>query len=329
MSIQLPPYKMLDFSDCFKALEQSQLSSIVGLLEDALEEAFEHYTHGELDKWQQLIDALPSYSQELISFSDTVSVQGEPLTTDALDALKAQLMQLHPWRKGPYNIQGLEIDTEWRSDFKWQRIAPHLGSFENLSVLDIGCGNGYHLWRMLEQGAKIALGIDPSQKFLAQFLAIKHFMGNHPAFLLPIGIELMPPLAVFDRVFSMGVLYHRRSPIEHIQQLKSFVKPGGKLILETIVIEGDEQAVLVPKGRYAQMRNVWFLPSAKALALWMARCDLKNIQIIDETPTSFKEQRATDWMTFHSLENYLDAEDPSKTIEGYPAPIRATIVADV
>ena len=150
-----------------------------------------------------------------------------------------------------------------------------------------------------------------------------------PAHLLPLGIEHMPAMPLFDTVFSMGVLYHRRSPIEHIQNLKSLLRPGGELVLETLVVEGDKDRVFLPDGRYAQMRNVWFLPSTDALMHWMKRCGLKDIKLIDCTRTTTEEQRATKWMHFHSLENYLDKDDANLTVEGHPGPIRATIVARV
>jgi len=135
-------------------------------------------------------------------------------------------------------------------------------------------------------------------------------------------------LQAFDTVFSMGVFYHRRSPVDHLYQLRQCLKPGGELVLETLVIEGDEHQVLLPEDRYAQMRNVWFIPSSKAVILWLKRCGFKNIKLVDESYTSLDEQRSTDWMQFHSLEEFLDPEDTKKTIEGYPAPLRALITAE-
>lgn len=145
---------------------------------------------------------------------------------------------------------------------------------------------------------------------------MKKYLGNIPVHLLPLGIEDIPPsLKAFDTVFSMGVLYHRRSPLDHLYELRDCLKPGGELVLETLVIEGDVNSVLVPTDRYQQMRNVWFLPSCDALVLWMERCGFKNVRVVDVTNTSIDEQRATDWMTFDSLENFLDPNDPTKTIE--------------
>ena len=56
----------------------------------------------------------------------------------------------------------------------------------------------------------------------------------------------------------MGVLYHRRSPIDHLLELKGCLQTGGELVLETLVIDGGLGEVLVPENRYAKMRNVWF-----------------------------------------------------------------------
>ena len=174
------------------------------------------------------------------------------------------------------------------------------------------------------------LGIDPSQKFLAQFSVIKKYLGSRPVHLLPIGIEDMPldqSNGGFDTVFSMGVLYHRKSPINHLLELKKLLNKNGELVLETLVIDGDANQVLVPRDRYAQMRNVWFLPSANALELWLARAGFSNIKTVCVNQTTIEEQRQTEWMHFHSLENYLDPANKNLTVEGYPAPKRAILIA--
>jgi tRNA (mo5U34)-methyltransferase len=181
---------------------------------------------------------------------------------------------------------------------------------------------------MAGAGADLVIGIDPSQKFLYQFETIKKYLGPHPVHLLPLRSEDLPQnLNGFDTVFSMGVLYHRKSPFEHLEELKAALRPGGELVLETLTIDGGENDILVPGERYSQMRNVWFIPSAKALSHWLERCGFSDIVIADINQTSITEQRATDWMTFHSLENFLDPNDSNKTIEGYPAPTRATLIA--
>ena len=243
-------------------------------------------------------------------------------------ALRELLLQLHPWRKGPFHIHGVDIDTEWRSDWKWQRLRNDIEPLSGKRVLDIGCGSGYHVWRMLGEGAAEVIGVDPTPLFVVQFWALQHFIQNFNAWVLPLGIEHLPAkLRAFDSVFSMGVLYHRRSPLDHLLELREALAPGGQLVLETLVIDGKDGDVLVPEDRYARMGNVWFLPSCATLETWLKKMKFQNIELIDINTTSSDEQRSTEWMTYHSLTNFLDPKDNSKTIEGYPAPQRAIITA--
>ncbi|RVT46267.1 tRNA 5-methoxyuridine(34)/uridine 5-oxyacetic acid(34) synthase CmoB [Rheinheimera sediminis] len=284
--------------------------------------------HGDFKQWQKVLDHLPVAAKNCVELKTKVEFgQPEDLNHGQKQRLEVLLRQLMPWRKGPFTLHGLTIDTEWRSDWKWDRVLPHISPLQHRTVLDVGCGSGYHLWRMKGEGAEFVVGIDPSQLFYCQFEAIKHFNPDPKVHLLPVGIDDMPELKAFDTVFSMGVLYHRRSPIDFLAQLKQQLRPGGELVLETLVIEGDEQAVLVPTDRYAKMRNVWFIPSTAALLLWMQRVGFRNIKVVDLSVTSLDEQRKTSWMENESLIDFLDPTDHSKTIEGYPAPLRAVIVA--
>jgi tRNA (mo5U34)-methyltransferase len=276
-----------------------------------------------------LLGKLPNIQASKINLLDKVEfVSSEALDDYSQKQITGLLKQFMPWRKGPFYLHGVHLDTEWRSDWKWDRVAPHIQSLENRLVLDVGCGSGYHMWRMLGQNPKMVVGADPSQLFLVQFQAIKHFNPDPRIHLLPIGVEQLPELKAFDTVFSMGVLYHRRSPIDFLYQLKQQLRKGGELILETLVVEGDAQTVMMPGERYAQMRNVWYIPSTAALTVWMERVGFKNIRVVDIAPTSIEEQRATEWMDSKSLVDFLDPDDQNRTIEGYSAPLRAVLIAE-
>lgn len=124
----------------------------------------------------------------------------------------------------------------------------------------------------------------------------------------------------------MGVLYHRRSPIDHLLALHGALRPGGQLLLETLVVDNEDK-ILVPAGRYAKMRNVWFLPSPDLLAVWLRRAGFRDVATVDVTATTVEEQRQTSWMQFESLADFLDPADNSLTCEGYPAPKRAIVTA--
>jgi len=320
---------MIDFASFYQVIAKSRLSHWLHTLPAQLNAWETSERHGNLPKWQRVLKKLESYHSQNVNLQDRVEIglPGE-ISEGNTKKLENLLQSFHPWRKGPFDLFGIHIDTEWRSDWKWDRVLPHISPLKNRYVLDVGCGSGYHLWRMRGEGADLAVGIDPSALFLCQFTAVKQLGGNdaHVHF-LPLGIQELPPLRAFDTVFSMGVLYHRRSPIDHLYQLKDQLRDGGELVLETLVVDGDENTVLVPDDRYAQMNNVWFLPSPAAMIKWLKKCGFLDVRMVDEAVTTTDEQRKTEWMRNDSLAQYLMPDDPSRTIEGYPAPKRAVFIA--
>ena len=317
------------FNECYRSILDTPLNHWLQTLPAQMNEWQTTHKHGEFDKWCRLLAKLPHTTPSKLNLIDSVTVGSasdiDPYTQKKIHGLLQQFM---PWRKGPFFVHDIHIDTEWRSDWKWDRVAPHITPLKDRTVLDVGCGSGYHMWRMLGCDASRVIGIDPTQLFLIQFQAIKHFISHQHIHFLPLGIEQMQPLNAFDTVFSMGVLYHRKDPIQFLTQLKHQLRKGGELILETLVVDGDEQTVLMAGERYAQMRNVWFLPSTDALTVWLTRVGFENIRVVDINYTTIEEQRSTPWMDGHSLQDFLDPDDRSRTIEGYPAPQRAVIVAN-
>jgi tRNA (mo5U34)-methyltransferase len=297
---------------------------------------FDDINHGHWKEWNQVVAQLPAIPAQRVVTLDqpVVSVRASEVQPEdedrnaARETLAQQLRQLSPWRKGPFSLYDVFIDTEWRSDFKWQRLQSQISPLMGKRILDVGTGSGYHLWRMLGDGAAYAVGVEPTLSFVAQFYAVAHLLGERRAVIIPTTLENLNRAALFDTVFSMGVLYHRRNPLGHLQELAECLKPGGELVLETLVIESDAQQVLTPYDRYAGMRNVWFIPSVPLLCVWLMRLGFESIRLINQESTSLDEQRATDWTDFKpSLADFLDPEDRTKTIEGYPAPLRAILVA--
>lgn len=237
-------------------------------------------------------------------------------------------MELTPWRKGPFEIGGVAIDAEWRSDLKWERLADSLEALDGRHILDVGCGNGYYALRMSMLGAASVTGIDPTLLYVMQFLAVNHFKPDLSVHVLPLRLHELPAAArKFDTTFSMGVLYHQRSPIDHLRQLKDTLRPDGQLVLETLFVPGDESVACTPADRYARMKNVWLLPTISELTTWLKRSGFRDIEIVDKTITKTEEQRSTEWMPFESLAESLDPDDPSRTIEGWPAPRRVIVAA--
>lgn len=316
------------FNDCYKSILDTPLQHWLETLPAQMNEWHKNQKHGEFDKWCRLLAKFPTTTPSSITLVDEVRIGSvDDIDQYTQKKILGLLQQFMPWRKGPFHIHDIHVDTEWRSDWKWDRVAPHISPLKNRAVLDVGCGSGYHMWRMLGCDAFRVVGIDPTQLFLIQFQAIKHFIPDNRIHFLPLGIEEMQPLNAFDTVFSMGVLYHRKDPIQFLTQLKHQLRKGGELVLETLVVDGDAQTVLMAGDRYAQMRNVWFLPSTDALTVWLERLGFENIRVVDKNFTTLDEQRATEWIEGQSLKDFLDPEDITRTIEGYPAPQRAVIVA--
>ena len=323
---------MLDYSEIFRILRATKLKNLIeqNVLQDKIEYSLNVENFDEFIHWKTIHKTLPEISPKLLDLSsDFIKIGTEnDLSPQDQKKLKDILKQYSPWRKGPFEIFGVTIDTEWRSNLKWDRLKDKIAPLNGRRVLDVGSGNGYYLFRMRAAGAKVAVGIEPYLPFFAQFALFQKYISDKFITVFPLKSEDMPTdIGFFDTVFSMGVLYHRISPIEHLQQLYSFLRKDGELVLETLIVSGDED-LLFPKDRYAKMRNVWFIPSVKMLELWLVRVGFKNVRCVDISRTTTDEQRNTDWMQLETLKDYLDDKNITKTVEGYEAPLRAVFLAN-
>lgn len=273
-----------------------------------------------------LPDVLPSSvdaDQARIRIGRSVDLDDNQRTS-----LHAALCDLKPWRKGPFDFFGIHIDSEWDSSIKWNRLAGQLGPLAGKRILDIGSSCGYYLFRLAVSQPALVLGIEPYLTFYFQFLALSRYLAFPRVQCLPLKLEEMPTIRRgFDSVMCMGILYHRRSPLDTLLQIHGLMVPGGQLVLETLVLEGDGEMALFPQKRYAKMRNIFFIPTVACLTHWLARCGFDDIECVDVSKTTSDEQRQTDWIDTESLADFLDPDDPQKTVEGYPAPVRAMLLA--
>ncbi len=278
---------------------------------------------------KELLELLPEAEDHELDLSkDAVKIGKE-------DSLKRELYiqlakKLIPWRKGPFEFYGEKIDAEWRSDFKWNRLKGHVDNLEGKTVLDIGCNNGYFLFRMADQNPELLLGIDPVIQCETQFKFLQHFAKVPNLHFEMFGVEHIDSFKeMFDVIFSMGIIYHHRHPLEQLINIREALKPGGQAIIETIGIPGKESYALFPEDRYAKMRNVFFVPTLSCFINWLKKAKLIDVEVISATPLTFEEQRLTNWCPppSQSLEDFLDPNDLSKTIEGHPAPMRFCLKA--
>lgn len=274
------------------------------------------------------LECLLQHQPQTIQLSDALLKFGEreELDDHSRAVLRQHLKNLSPWRKGPFSVFGITIDAEWRGNLKWDRVAPILGPLEGKTVLDVGCGNGYYALRMFEAGADFVLGIDGNPLCTSQFLPFGCWLSK-AVWVLPARLEAMPEKAGFDQVLAMGTLAHQRNPLKHLSQLAAKLAKGGRLLIETLIIDDLYGHSLIPQTRYANMRNIWVLPSAKKLEQWLEASGFTQIEFLSSIQTDPEEQRSTEWMNFYSLTEALNPKNPNLTVEGYPAPLRAIFTA--
>jgi tRNA (mo5U34)-methyltransferase len=302
---------MFDFDAVWRQLGEAGLGHWRAAIEGLIRGRLSDTAHGDFRRWQSALETLGSCD------------------AGQTDEIRQALLSLSPWRKGPFDLRGITIDSEWRSDLKWARLEQAIAPLGDRLVLDVGCGNGYYALQMQAAGARAVIGVDPTLLCLMQFRAVSLFQPTAHICVLPLRAEELPQNERrFDTCFSMGVLYHQREPLLHLRQLQGMLRPAGQLVLETIVMQGDSGGVISPPDRYARMRNVWMLPTIAELSGWLEQCGYGDTRLVDVSITTVEEQRTTEWMPFESLSEALDPADPGKTVEGWPAPRRAIVLAN-
>jgi tRNA (cmo5U34)-methyltransferase len=192
----------------------------------------------------------PIKSKKLIVNSPVLCIgEAEELTSEQNMIWYDCACQLKPWKKGPLNLFGLEIDTEWRSDLKWARIQPHLPSLKDKVVCDLGCGNGYFMYRMLEYKPKMVIGIDPNLHALIEFNIFQRFSGVDNLFFEFLRADCLALFSnIFDVVFCLGVLYHTQDPIGMLQNIWHAMKSGGvsNSFISTTITSGHRKHIIDP-----------------------------------------------------------------------------------
>jgi tRNA (mo5U34)-methyltransferase len=254
--------------------------------------------------------------------------QAEELDPAEQEKVMACLRSFMPWRKGPFDVFGIEIDAEWRSERKWNRVLPVLPDLADKMIADVGCNNGYYMFRMAGHRPRLVVGFEPYLQHYFAFKTLNAFAGLDQLVIEPLGVEHIALFAAcFDVIFLMGILYHRISPVEVLRDVKTALRPGGTLIVESQGIPGDAPTALFPEKTYGKVPGTYFVPTASCLANWLKRAGFSEVELFCSHPMSNLEQRRTEWMVFESFDDFIDPNDPALTVEGYPAPLRFYVKA--
>ena len=329
------PTPLFDRSEFFRRVQSSSHPALLRWVEQlrlVCDQRFAHNDDALFKSWKDVLVNLTVESDCVLDASgNTIRVsQSNAAQTKHEDQqmLRESILQLNPWRIGPYHFLNIDIDAEWRSFKKWDRIASSI-YFENATVLDVGCNNGYFCFKAIEAGASWVLGVEPFLLYNAQHEVFRRCLKDTSTIgVMPItAAEIPADLKAFDIALSMGVLYHRKNPIGHLETMHGSLRKRGQLILETMAIDSEEVDVIVPRNKFAKMRGVWFMPTVGMLKRWLHRTGFTDVKIIDVSVTDHHEQRKTEFMPFESLSDFLDPSDHNLTIEGYPTPVRVAISA--
>ena len=295
-------------------------------LDKLREERKKWLTWKNIRPYQEAIKALPEFEGVETSLGDRVSVTIPNLSEEDAKQIEETARLMLPWRKGPFQINDLFIDSEWQSQIKYNMLEPHFDLKDKI-VGDIGCNNGYYLFRMLTHEPKKLIGFDPSAIYYSQFQFIDHFIKSDIVYEL-LGVEHVEFYEhKFDVLFCLGVLYHRADPVGMLKSLFKGLNKGGELILDTFMIDGEDEICLTPRERYSKIPNIYFVPTVAALKNWCYRAGFERVEVMEIRKTDHNEQRKTEWINTQSLEDFLDPNDSNKTVEGYPAPKRVYIKA--
>ncbi len=294
-------------------------------LDDIRDEREKWFEWKDNAKRKAIVDALPNTISNLTcKLEDCICISSTSITKEELEHIHKAALGLRPWRKGPFQVFDTFIDTEWRSYIKYNLLKPHVNLKDKI-VGDIGCNNGYYLFKMLEEKPKRLVGFDPSALCKLQFDFINHFVQSDIKFEL-LGVEHLPFYEhKFDTLFCLGVLYHRPNPVATLKELYKGLNKDGELILDTFMIDGDEPYALCPGKTYSKIPNIYFVPTIKALQNWCEKAKFSSFEVLEIKATSLDEQRRTEWILGESLDDFLDEQNTDKTLEGYPAPKRVYV----
>ena len=267
-----------------------------------------------IEGWLEILSRLPSTLNTEVELINGINIDFDIKDNGEIERL---LLELIPWRKGPFRINDIFIDSEWDSAKKWKRFQKLNLDLDGKSILDVGSGNGYYAFRMVGMGADKVLCLEPNLVHVSQFSAINHFVNSEKIRMIPERLEESGLAnSKFDVIFSMGLLYHQRNPFEHLNNLKDLLADNGKLVLETIISPKEFGIALEPSnGKYASMPNVHFVHTDNGCKSIFRNLSLQVHAESDLAVTNDNEQRSTKWMPFKSFESALNLQNKSLTIE--------------
>jgi len=151
---------IIDYQALFDALRNTPLAPWLETLPAQIAEGLSEERHGDLRAWKAALALLPQVNSQTIDLNTAVKIGAlDDCDEQTRTQIRHALELLIPWRKGPYWVHGVHIDTGWRSDGKGGRGGAYLAPLNDGLVWAVGCGNGEHCWRVRGAGARWGCGV--------------------------------------------------------------------------------------------------------------------------------------------------------------------------
>jgi SAM-dependent methyltransferase len=145
----------------------------------------------------------------------------------------------------------------------------------NARIIDIGCGDGFHLSLLREFGRPSwhLEGIDPNP--LAVLAAQRRGLTVHQG-----TISLDLPQASYDLAFTIATLEHVDDPVQVILSVRSLLRPGGRVVIVTDNTNTLDFRLFHRRywGGYHFPRH-WSLFDSKTLRRLALKADLEVVQL--------------------------------------------------
>jgi SAM-dependent methyltransferase len=138
---------------------------------------------------------------------------------------------IYPDNYGNYNTKSDDLSyvkklSNARQSASIKKLITKLINKSEFSVLDVGCGDGAFLDRIKEAfPASVTFGVEPDP-IAAQVGSRSHNVFNG-------FIENFKSDRQYDLIVSSHVIEHLAEPVAFLKELKAYLKPGGKIIIDT------------------------------------------------------------------------------------------------
>jgi 2-polyprenyl-3-methyl-5-hydroxy-6-metoxy-1,4-benzoquinol methylase len=162
-----------------------------------------------------------------------------------------------------------------------------------MSVLDIGCNEGFFAFEAWRRGARRVLALDKSREAEAKFDLVKRITGAKVEFRRVKLTEVTREKdSRFDLVFFLSVFHHLRHPLRVIDHVASLTR--GRAVMEFVeAVPQDDRLPSALVRKLSRRGHLHMLPTRKFLLEILGQSGFDKVEILGEH-------------RFHRIKEYRD-----------------------